>query len=254
METLGGARILILSGSGPFADPWHPMAETSAVLAAALQGVGSIVIRYTEPGVLDDIADFDLVVLNIGAPPLSDDVTADIVDNPIAHSARAALLTGLISWTRCGGRILAVHQTLLAAEKHPSLAEVLGANWVTGVSGHPPIGDLTLKIDPNVLPTPYQTLADLLGAVSKIPMSDERYFGLRYAPEIVPFGFVTLTDPELASVGLAHLANDAPAVWEQTAHGGSTIVSSLGHDARCYASAAYCSFLQDMAKWLLTCD
>jgi uncharacterized protein len=225
-------RILVLAGRGRFSDQWHDAAATSHEIATALSSlvVGAepveVVVRSTFIDSLYDLDEFDLLVLNISRPQpgYRDDGRLDW----------DGYIDKLVSWATSGGRVLAVHQTLLAAEEYPALAAVIGGHWVEGISGHPPISDLAVRLDGKLA-------ADIAPNIGRIETFDEDYQRLELASDIIPIGI-----SETSGV---------PTIWLVTSDSHShtdrrTIVSTLGHDARSY-TPSHNAFLKAAATWLL---
>ncbi|GAA1716974.1 hypothetical protein GCM10009809_11250 [Isoptericola hypogeus] len=228
------ARILVLAGRGRHEDPWHDHAATSHRLALLLAGLdvggrpADVAVRSTFPGALDDLDDVDLLVVNAGTswPGLRE---AGIGPD---DAAWAPFHDRLEAWARAGGRLLAVHQSANAFGDRPGWEEVLGGRWVPGTSYHPPFGPATVALAAGTHP-----VTEGLGAVE---VDDERYCRLRVSPESQVLGWVTDDDGE------RH-----PAVWVADAHGGRTVYSGLGHDARAYDSPSHSALLLRAASWLL---
>jgi type 1 glutamine amidotransferase len=129
--------------------------------------------------------------------------------------------------------VLAVHQSALALPSNDAYAEVLGGRWVEGVSGHPEIGPMRLELEIGTHPA--------TGGLGGVEAFDERYCNLQVAPTSEVLGWVTDDD------GTRH-----PALWAAEAHGGRTVYSALGHDARSYESASHQDLLTCAALWLLS--
>jgi len=89
-------KTLILSGGGPYADPWHPFGATSSRLAVIAGSLGhDVEIAEEVEQRLVDLREVDIVIVNAAAGP----VTA-------AHdSALASMRTFLAR----GGGVLAIH-------------------------------------------------------------------------------------------------------------------------------------------------
>src|SRR5260370_41655132 len=89
-ENIPGRNVLILSGAGRFADPWHPFAETSDRIAGILRGEGfhvEVDERIDER--MPDLRGVDLLVVNIGDPAT--------LDTALDEPDRAGLLAYLAS-------------------------------------------------------------------------------------------------------------------------------------------------------------
>ncbi|QAY69875.1 ThuA domain-containing protein [Xylanimonas protaetiae] len=224
-------RVVILTGRGRHEDSWHDHAATSHELANVMAALGDVdvMVRSAFLGVLVDLDDVDLLVLNIGGP-MPGYVEAAIDG---AEEDWAGTYDTVEAWARAGGRILAVHQTALALPGEERFEELLGGRWVEGVSGHPEIGPMRLTLATGVHP-----LTAGLGAVSAF---DERYCNLRVAPGSQVLGWVHDDDGE-----------PHPALWVTEAHGGRTVYSALGHDARSYESPSHQELLACAALWLLS--
>ena len=224
-------KIVILTGRGRHEDPWHDHAATSHELANVLAALGDVdvVVRSAFLGALVDLDEVDLLVLNIGCPmPGYVEAAIDGTDEDWAPAYDA-----VDAWARAGGRILAVHQTALAMPGDERFEELVGGRWVEGVSGHPPIGDMRLTLASGTHPA--------TGGLGGVDAFDERYCSLQVAPTSQVLGWVQDDDGE-----------PHPALWVTDAHGGRTVYSALGHDARSYASASHQELLVCAALWLLS--
>lgn len=121
---------LVVSGSGRFADPWHPFAETSVALATVLGRRGCTVAVSEDP-------EASLATLSCGPlPPL-------LVLNigwygPDRFSEPAT--AGLISALRSGLPTLLVHSTLTAFPDWELWHEIAGGGWTYGTTYHPEYG------------------------------------------------------------------------------------------------------------------
>ncbi len=224
-------KIVILSGRGRHEDAWHDHAATSHELANVMSALGDVdvSVRSAFRGVLVDLDEVDLLVLNISGPmPGYVEAAIDGTDEDWAP-----LYDRFEAWARAGGRILAVHQTVLALPGEPRFEELIGGRWVDGVSGHPEIGDMHLALASGT--------HSATGGLGRVEAFDERYCNLRVAETSQVLGWVE------DDAGERH-----PALWVNEAHGGRTVYSSLGHDARSYESASHQELLVCAALWLLS--
>ncbi|MDR0481622.1 MAG: ThuA domain-containing protein [Cellulomonadaceae bacterium] len=227
-------RILILAGRGRFDDPWHDTPATSYRVASILGGLDGVTVdvRSAAPDVLDAVEQADLLVLNFSRPrPGFVEAGLDGEGGAGGASWAEEVIAGIASWARRGGSILALHQTILAAECYPELANVLGGHWVEGTSGHPPIGAMTCELDPG---------HPVAAGLSTVTAFDERYCHLSTSSNIDPVGYVM--DDE---------GNRFSAVWTMAAHGGRTVVSTLGHGPESYDSPSHQALIRNAARWLL---
>jgi len=227
-------RILVLTGRGRFEDQWHDVAATSHALAEILQSAdNTVTVRSTFLNSLDDVADFDLVVLNISGPVPG--FVAAGIDEPTEQWA--TWVHRLYDWVSAGGRVFALHQSLLAAAEFPELEQIIGGKWVNGVSGHPPIGPMQMEIDSAQGGHPLFAYLSGVGVTAY----DERYCQLTMADNLEILGYVRDDD-----------GNPQPALWVCDTGKGRTVYYSLGHDSRSYDSPTSRKLLTNAATWLLT--
>jgi len=228
-------RILILTGRGRYEDPWHDHAATSHRLALMLADVevhgrdSEVVLRSTFPDALDDLEEFDLLVVNAGTswPGF---LEAGIGPDDDAWSAFHDRLAG---WARDGGSILAVHQAANTFADAADWPEILGGRWIAGESYHPPFGPTELKLATGGHP--------LVVGAGPVELEDERYCRLFVAETSQVLGWVLDDDGE-----------QHPVLWTTEEHGGRTLYSGLGHDVRAYDSPTYARLLLRAVTWLLT--
>lgn len=88
----------MLSGTGRFADQWHPFAQTSARLAAIAQAEGLAAEVASPDNRMADLSDAQLVVVNIGAPSAAD------------PGRDAAGRRGLLDYLKRAGPALILHR------------------------------------------------------------------------------------------------------------------------------------------------
>ncbi len=212
-------RSLILSGTGEYADPWHPFGATSERIAAILTGLGHEV-RISDR-VADRVADldqWDLVVVNAAAGPQA--------DRAAARAARAGLATALDR----GVGLLAIHVGATTLLRLPEWEPVTGAAWVNGHSMHPKVGPCRILTYPDRHP--------VCATVADFDIVDERYTHLRTAPDIVPLA--------------AHVHEGVryPLLWCRERARSRVVADALGHDERSYDSAAHRELITRAARWL----
>lgn len=225
-------KVLLLSGVGRYADPWHPFAETSTALAGLLREAGYDVDLPTD---LDaalaglaraDEADLpDLLVVNVGLP-------RDGLPSPATPAAAA----GLTRWLNSARPLLASHVSATSFMDLPEWEDGLGGRWVRGTSMHPEYGPAAIHILPDSGP--------LVAGIPDFKLLDERYSWLRTTPGI--------------NIHATHTHEDAehPVVWsfERPVSGsepaGRTFYDALGHDAASYESAEHRELLRRAISWL----
>lgn len=227
-----GTSVLVLTGDGPFADPWHDLAATGAAVAAVLTGaVPADVATRTASGVVAD-GGFaaDLLVVN-----LSHDPGGSASSSGAAPDA-AVLAAAVERHVGRGRPVLALHSSVMAFPWWPAWAELLGARWVDGVSGHPELAVTTVRVTPGP--------AGVGTGLADVTVADERYTGLKSVPGDGP------VEPHLTHEhgGAVH-----PLAWARAARpGGARVVyDALGHDVRSYASPSRRALLLAEVAWLV---
>lgn len=211
-------RALIASGTGRYADPWHPYAETSPLLSDVLsEGGFEVEIDDDVDRAMTRLADVELLVVNAGDPWRSgrDGLTPQ------------ASIDGLSAALAQGVGVLAVHAALASLRDYPEWAAMIGAMWIPGLSWHPERGAVTVR-----------GLAFPDGsAVADVDVDDEQYLRLQRIGR-------SHTVAEHEVDGARH-----PAVWVRD-HGPARIaVDALGHDERSYDSADHRALLLRLAHW-----
>lgn len=223
---------LLLSGTGRYADPWHPFAETSNALAGLLSEAGFEVLIPVEVddalaalAAADDDALPSLLAVNVGLP-------RDGAPSPGTSAAAA----GLTRWLASERPLLVSHSSSTSFLDLPAWEDGLGGRWIRGVSMHPEYGPASVSILPGSGP-----------AVAGIPdfeLLDERYTHLRTAPRIT----VHATHH--------HDGLDHPVLWSLERHGtgngrrGRTFYDALGHDGASYESPEHRNILLQAISWL----
>ena len=220
-----GTRAVILTGAGRYADPWHPYAETTPRLVDIL----------AEAGIAADVADDvdeglaaldppDLLVVNAGDSWRGSDPTRGV---PAA--ARANLAAALDR----GIGVLAIHAAISSLRDYDVWREALGGDWIVGTSGHPPIGEADVSIEP----VPHPITAGLVD----FSLFDERYTGLAVDPHVIV----------LASH--RHEGTTFPLLWVREYGRSRLVYDALGHDSRSYDSPAHRELIQRAALWASGC-
>jgi type 1 glutamine amidotransferase len=213
--------IMVLSGAGRYADPWHDFPATSARLAEVLSGPGREVrvSEEVEAGLaaLDGV---DLLVVNVGDP-------ADGSANPESPEA----IAGLRTYADAGGPVLAVHSAASTFTTEPRWSEIIGGRWIRGTSMHPPYGPAHLSLRAADHP--------ITAGLGDLHLPDERYSYLATEP-----GITVLYEHE--HDGLQH-----PVIWAVEADGRRAVYDGLGHAVPTYADEAHRRLLRQAVSWLL---
>ena len=208
-------RALIVVGADAHTDRWHDLAATGAAAAAVL--AERYEVGTTTTSELAGVSDAHLIVVDA-----SGNLDADVTDS-------RAVVDALVAAHTAGTALLALHSSANAFRDDPRWSALLGGRWVPEVSGHPPIGDATVRFADGA---PF-------GAGS-FGLFDERYTGLERHPD-------TLLVAQHTETGASH-----PLVWARDPDGGGRVVySALGHDTRSYDSPGHRRLLADAITWLL---
>jgi type 1 glutamine amidotransferase len=209
-------RSLILSGTGDYADPWHPFGATSERIAAILAGLGhQVQVSDQVAGEVADLRRWDLVVMNAAAGPQADHA-----------GARAGLAAAL----ERGVGLLAVHVGATTLLGLPEWESITGAAWVPGQSMHPKVGPCRILTYPDRHP--------VCAAVADFDIVDERYTHLRTAADILPLAVHV------------HEDRDFPLLWCRQQGRSRVVTDALGHDERSYDSPAHRELIVRAARWL----
>lgn len=231
---LKGPRALLLSGTGRYADPWHPFAETSEALAGLLREAGFGVetaddvdaalagLAAPDGTALDGPSGAsapDLLVVNVGLP-------RDDLPSPGTPDASA----GLRRWLADGRPLLVSHVSSTSFLDSPEWAEALGGRWIRGTSMHPEYGPAAIHVHPETGP--------LVEGITDFELLDERYSYLQTAPAITVHATHT-------HEGLEH-----PVMWSLDRRPGRTFYDALGHDAASFQSPEHRQLLLRAIAWL----
>lgn len=229
-------RALLLTGSGRYADPWHPFAETSAALAALLREAGFGVETADDvdaalaglvtpgatgvPGATGAGAGLpDLLVVNVGLP-------RDDLPSPGTPEAVA----GLRRWLEEGRPLLVSHVSSTSFLDSPEWEAALGGRWIRGTSMHPAYGPAGIHVRRESGP--------VVEGIADFELPDERYSYLATAPGITIHATHTHED-------LEH-----PIMWSLDRRPGRTFYDALGHDAASYQSPEHREILLRAVTWL----
>jgi type 1 glutamine amidotransferase len=214
-------EVLVISGSGPYSDPWHRFPETSGRLATIIGSLGcSVEVTEDVEGRLAQPGRCDLLVVNIGNPSEA---------RPAERIAAAA--QGLSGYLAGGGALLGVHVSATSLTTMPEWPTMLGGGWVRGRTMHPPLDLASIAIRSDAHP--------IVRGLVDFEILDERYSYLQTHP-----GIEVLCDHEYD--GRRH-----PVVWARETDQARVVYDGLGHDTRSYDSAAHVELLERSVHWLL---
>ncbi|WP_235480416.1 ThuA domain-containing protein [Leifsonia sp. Leaf264] len=216
--------VVVLSGRGDYADPWHRFTLTSQRLAELLAPLGEVSVRddveAALAGLMTTDARPDLLVLNISR---NEGVERAAPPTPSRD--------GLLAYLAAGRPLLAVHSTARAFAAWPEWSPILGGHWEDGLTFHPAKGPA--RIMPTAL------AAELFDQGRPFDTVDERYTAL-----VLESGARALAAHE-------HEGSEHPLVWFQRFGDSDIVYSALGHDAEAYEAADSAAFLRAAAAWLL---
>ena len=234
------ANILVVTGGGRYADPWHPLAETSARVAEVLREAGHMVTVADDvdarlASLANPANDVDLLVLNVGAGRTSEEravVQASDEREPQPLSdADAATRDGLLAHVERGRPVFALHVSSTTFGYMPEWESILGGIWVRGTSMHPPYSLARIDVATDAHP--------ITAGIRDFELNDERYSKLRVSPDSEQLAWHEFE-------GDRH-----PVLWAHR-HGDARIVyDALGHDAASYDSPEHRAILRNAVAWLL---
>ena len=222
-------RAVILNGSGRYADPWHPHAETSVALAELIAEAGFMVdvVDDIDAVVADLPDDIALIVVNAGDSqgPMPEGEAVASPEESVVAAANIALEAAI----ERGVGILAMHTAAASLRDYPAFERALGARWVRDRSWHPPIGEAAVHLVGN---------HQIAEGLEDFTVFDERYTDFRLDSVIEPIA-------EHEHDGIRH-----PLVWAREIGRSRLVYDALGHDVRSYDSAGHRALLAAALEWL----
>ena len=207
-------QLLVISGGR------HPYQETTPVLEGFLVGAGHTVAVTEDASVLADgvaMTEFDAVVLNTRRENLP-----DFGDWALS----GAEWEGLKRFVMSGRGFVCLHIAGCAAADWPEFDDITGGGWITGVSYHPPYGEMLVRVD-------NPAHVGVVG-VSDFVTRDELYMGIRFREGNDVFLTGDAEDgtwpwgAERAPVFMA--GGTFPLAWTRGYGRGRVFVLLLGHD------------------------
>ncbi|WP_328654727.1 ThuA domain-containing protein [Micromonospora sp. NBC_00330] len=211
---------VIFSGEGPHADPWHPLAETSATLARLIGDEGSVAIVTAVDQLKVALDGARLLVVNASA-----DRTTPIPEDEIFARVLDDFLAG-------GGSLLAVHSATIAFPQSTTWRSTVGAAWAHGRTFHPPIGPSLIRRSGVEHP--------ISAGLGDFEVHDERYTELELVDGL-----------DIEALYVHDEGGDThPLVWARTIGSSRIVYNALGHDARSYESPAHQELLRRIVAWL----
>ena len=211
---------LVVSGAGPYVDPWHDFAATSARLAAILEGLGHRVdITGEVEDALADPGDVRLLVVNIGNPA-----------EPRPPERMVAAAGGLARHLAGGGGLLGIHCSSTSLTGMREWPGILGGRWVRGRTMHPPQDECVVSMASAAHP--------ITRGLTDFTVVDERYSYLETTPDVTVLYEHRFEDE-------AH-----PLVWAREAGPGRVVYDALGHHVGSYDAPGHRVLLERAMEWL----
>ena len=211
---------LVVSGAGPYVDPWHDFAATSARLAAILEGLGHRVdITGEVEDALADPGDVRLLVVNIGNPA-----------EPRPPERMDAAAAGLARHLAGGGGLLGIHCSSTSLTGMRQWPGILGGRWVRGRTMHPPQDECVVSMASAAHP--------ITRGLTDFTVVDERYSYLETTPDVTVLYEHRFEDE-------AH-----PLVWAREAGPGRVVYDALGHHVGSYDAPGHRALLERAMEWL----
>lgn len=211
-------RIVIATGTGRYADPWHPYQATSARLLEILEEAGfEVEIDTDVDGAMTRLDGIDLLVVNAGDPWRGEG------DPP-----STAALAGFAAALDRGIGVMGFHAAAATMRDYPDWAEVFGAIWIPELSWHPPGGATTISISPS----------EIGAGLADFEIVDERYSGLQRVGR--------------SDVVASHEVDGVryPTAWTRTVGRSRVAADVLGHDERSYDSTGHRELIVRLARWV----
>lgn len=224
---------LVVSGSGRWADPWHPFPVTSERLRQAVAAAGvDVEVREDVEDALVGLPEVDLLVLNVGDPdgPDPEDAAEQLPERPTMPVVEA-VVASLHAHLDRGGALLAVHSSTTALGSFEGWSRAIGGHWVRGRTMHPPHSDATIDVHTDAHP--------VTTGLADIDVSDERYSWLHTEDDITVLG------------DHSHAGERHPMIWVREQGTARVLYDGLGHDERSYDSSGHQQLLQQGIAWLL---
>ncbi|MFB2587052.1 ThuA domain-containing protein [Herbiconiux liukaitaii] len=218
--------VLLLSGSGRYADPWHPFSRTSARLAELIREEGFVVAQPEN---------IDQTLADHAAGPLPDLVVADLgrPQDGTPTPSTALGQTGLKRLLR-NRPLLAVHAAVSTFADSPAWTTSVGARWIPGASWHPDRGQFTAHVA--------HSGTSPIGPLAPFALDDERYLDLQ----------LPATGRTVLYRHQGENSHSQPSIWIQDIDGVRSAYDAYGHDESAYESEEHRDIIRRIIHWLTT--
>ncbi len=215
-------QVLLLTGRGRYADPWHPFERTSARLRELLGPAGFDIV---EP------QDVDTALESYVRAPLPGLLIANLGKPRDGAASPALEAVGGLERLLGSTPVLALHAAANSFPHSELWARTLGARWVDGHSWHPEFGET------EAVPV---TAEASVGALSRFTLQDERYLDLVNG---VPRTILYSHDDDAGGM--------QPSVWVRETDGLRAAYDAYGHDERSYESEGHRELILRLVQWLV---
>jgi type 1 glutamine amidotransferase len=224
-------RAEVITGTGRYADPWHPYVATSERVAALLGSAGfDVTVETDVDGALARLQGVDLLVVNAGDPWRAAD---DEAGDPAREAGPPPeSVAGLERALDRGIGVLALHAALASLRDYPAWAAATGAIWLPGLSWHPPRA--AVRVHGGHLPDGT--------SVPDVQVQDELYQRLQ------PVGGRHVV------AWHEHGGERVASAWVREHRGSRVAVDALGHDAESYDSPTHRELVRALALWVVGRD
>ena len=223
-------RNLIVSG-GIF----HPFEESSAAIATTLTRVDiESDISTDVVGAIGRLADggYDMVTINALRWGMLTGDKYEPYRDEWAFRMPVETRSALNEFVNRGGGLLGVHTASICFDDWQDWCELLGAQWQWGVSFHPPLADLDVRLTRNAHP--------VTRGIAPFRVHDEVYHHLRLARDVTPL----LVSEALEGDGEQVVA------WAHEVGNGRVVYDALGHDAASINTDQHARLLRQAGEWL----
>ena len=224
------SRVVILAGGSPHA---HDFAASGAAVAEVVSQLGHDVEVVEDPDVAASMLhDVDaLAVIGLWWRMLGN--AYDPWRERHAYTTPASTRDRLTSFVSNGGGLLALHTATISFDDWQEWGDIVGGAWVWGVSSHPPIGDVQVRLvgqHPVVdgLPAEFEILDEVYGDLA-----------IRDNVEVLAVAKRDASDP------------DQPVVWAHRFGEGHVVFDGFGHDVSSIRHPHNRRLMEQAFTWIL---
>jgi type 1 glutamine amidotransferase len=151
-----------------------------------------------------------------------------------AYSPSAAAREAIEGHLRAGRGLFGVHTASICFDDWPRWQGILGGAWQWGRSGHPPVGQVDVRIvEPDHV---------LVRGLPDFALVDEVYGDLALEPDVVPLMRASAAGADRGT---------HPMLWARNVGHGRVVYDALGHDAASMRHPVHARILARGAVWAL---